>query len=328
MKKILILPIIILVIALSGCDQGEPTQNATTTGTAYVGGSEGLELSFLANAPPSTVFDKPEDGSLSPFDISVKIENKGEYTVLKGKYNMKISGIDPKSFGKTSISDFKVIGDVDDLVETRRSGGETIAGTFTILSIDQIAYVYPVSGQIGPFNLRSSVCYEYQTEASSTVCVLEDLLGTTGREGLCKPTESKNVENSGGPIQVRSFEESVTGKESIALTFKVQHVGGSKDLVFKNNGQNCPIGDRTEQDKVGVKVELGNTDITARCTGIDKITKLATMYGDTGAQIRCSGTLTDLGLTSGDYVQPVTVIMIYDYNEYIDQQITVKQVGT
>jgi hypothetical protein len=327
-KALIILPfiaIIALAVALSGCQPVEQTGNMTTTGTAYIGGTEGLEMSFLANAPPSIVYDKPASGSASPFEVGVKIENKGEYTIPTGKYRLSISGIDARAFGKTQ-TDFSKLTSAEDLMKTRRSGGQTIAGTFAIISIPSLAYQSPVSGQIGPFNLRASVCYEYSTEASSNICVLTDMLGTRVKEGLCNPNEKKQVENSGAPVGVISLEQSVTGSSSTAFTFIIKHMGGEKNLVFKNEDQSCQIGDMSRQDKLGVKVELGTTDITSKCSGINS--GVANLYGDTGAQIRCSGTLSDLGLSTGDFVQPVKVTLTYDYYEYTDQQLTVKQVGT
>jgi hypothetical protein len=329
MKKILtilILAIIAIIsVALSGCQPAQKTQNTTITGAAYIGGEKGLELSFLANAPPNVVYDKPKEGSISPFDISVKIENKGEYSVPGGKYKISISGVDAASFGKNP-NDFKGLTSTEELIKTRKSAGETIQGTFSIVSIQGLAYQSPVSGQIGPFNLRAGLCYDYQTESSSNICVLEDMLGTTRREGLCKPTEKKQVENSGAPVKVIDLEESVTGKESMAFMFIVKHIGSANNLVFKNEAQTCSIGDMTKQDKIGIKVELGTKDVTAKCSGING--GIASLYGEAGAQIRCSGTLADFGLAKGDYVQPVKITLKYDYHQYIDLPITVKQVGT
>lgn len=326
MKKILfVLLFIVLAIALSGCPKpAEEGDNiSTATGKAYVGGEMGLELSFLANAPPSIVYDKPEGQNINPFDVGVKIENKGEYKVDKGKCKITISGIDPDSFGKSSADFVQVT--TEDLINTRRSAGEVIPGTFTMINIQGLAYKYPVSGQVGPFNLRASGCYEYQTEASSNICILKDLLGVTRQEGICKPTETKTIESSGAPVKVTNLEQSVTGKDNIAFTFIIKHVGGDKNLVFKNEDQSCKIGDMTRQNKVEVKVMLGNEDITTECTGIDKTTKLATLYGETGAQIRCTQTLSS---TRVDFVQPVKIVLRYDYYQYVDQELTVRQVGT
>lgn len=325
MRKILFILIFAMaVIALSGCTPVQKTTNETAT-AAYIGGDKGLELSFLSNAPPTTVYDKPTGGSASPFDISVRVENKGEYTVPAGKYKLSITGVDAASFGKIQ-NDFKSLTSTEELLKTRKSAGQTIAGTFSIISLPGLSYQSAVSGQIGPFNLRANLCNEYQTEASSNICVLEDLLGTTRREGLCKPTETKKVENSGASVKVTSLEESATGKESLAFTFVIKHMGEEKNLVFANEAQTCTIGDMSKQDKVGVKVQLGTTDITAKCSGINN--GVASLYGDTGAQVRCAGTLTDLGLAKGDYVQPVKITLMYDYYQYAEQQITVRQVGT
>ena|GEM_PF-2544066 len=323
MKKILfVLPFIILAIALSGCKPAQKAENVSTSTAAYLGGEAGLEISFLANAPPKTVYDKPADGTENPFDISIKLENKGEYTIPAGKYKVTLSGIEPTAFKKTQPN-FRDMTSTDELIKKRRSAGAEIPGTFTIVTVSQLAYQSPVSGQIGPFNLRASACYEYQSESSSNICVLKDLLGTTRQQGICKPTEKKNVENSGAPVGVENLEQSVTGKDNIAFTFAVKHKGGEKNLVFKNEDQSCKVGDMTRQNKVGVKVMLGETDITSSCSGITG--GVATIYGEGGAQVRCTQTLAS---DRGDYVQPVKIVLTYDYMQYVDQEITVRQVGT
>ncbi|MBW2992428.1 hypothetical protein KY345_04390 [Candidatus Woesearchaeota archaeon] len=320
MKKVLfILPFIILAIAFSGCAPAEEAENVSAVTGAYIGGDKGLELSFLDNAPPGNVFDKPEGEEGNPFDVAVKIENKGEYTVAAGKCKLTISGVEPTSFGKQR-ADFTDLQTTEELLKTRKSAGEVIPGTFTILTISELEYQSPVSGFIGPFNLRASVCYEYQTEASSSICVLEDLLGVERKEGICKATESKTVENSGGPVQVKNFEQSVTGKESTAFTFDVQHAGGDKNEVYENKDQSCSTG----EDKVRIQVLLGEKDITTKCSGIsDGMVNLRVGH------VRCPITIGEgKDLPKLDYVQPVKVILTYDYKQYTDKAITVKQVGT
>jgi len=319
-KSVVLISILVIAIFLTGCGKTQTAQNITS-GSAYIGGTDGLSVSFVENAPPSVVYDKPSDGSINPFDINVRIENKGEFDVVKPKCVLKITGIDPVAFGKTSTDFRQEI--KEDLLKTKRSGGTVIPGTFTVLSIPNLAYGSAVSGQVGPFNLRASICYEYKTEASSNICVLKDLLGTTRREGLCKPTETKSVENSGGPVKIDKLEQSVSGKDSLAFTFTIKHVGDKKNVVFMNEDQGCKMDDMQKQDKVKVQVLLGTADITSSCSGINS--GVANLYADTGAQVRCTQTLST---TREDFVQPVKIIMSYDYYQYVDKQITVRQVGT
>jgi len=169
--------------------------------------------------------------------------------------------------------------------------------------------------------LRASVCYPYETTAVSKVCVLEDLLGKTRREGLCNPNEIKRVENSGAPVGVKNVEERVTGTDDIAITFVITHVGNEKDEVFKSDNSECDINKKTPgQTKISYTVSLGATDITNDCTGDG----IASMYGDSGAQIRCTQKLT----SRIDSEQTLTIKVNYNYLEYVDTPITVKQIGT
>ena len=68
-KKIIVLVLAFLVVfAVSGCIK--KSKEETTPVGAFVGGTSGIGLSFMANAPAS---EYPE---CTPFDVNVQVENK------------------------------------------------------------------------------------------------------------------------------------------------------------------------------------------------------------------------------------------------------------
>lgn len=316
-KSVVFLTILVVAIFLSGCNQSKTSQNATSTGKAYVGGVDGLAVSFAENAPPKEVYDNKQ----GQFAVSVKVENKGEFDVDGGKYKLTLTGIDFGAFGSSVVKDAIK---VDKLEKVRRSVGETIPGTYIFYDFQNFAYQTPVNGQIGPFNLRAALCYAYQTEASSKACILEDLYGRSGRTPLCKANEDKSVENSGAPVHVESVKESVVGSDKIALTFVIKQKGDSKDVVFEPGSQTCSLSDLNKQNRVGVALMVGSNSIPAsQCAGLTADGK-ATLYADRGAEIRCTIQLSN----PVDQEVPVKLTLNYDYYEYADTPITVKQLGT
>jgi len=324
-KGVVLISILVIAIFLSGCGKTNTnTQNTSSTGKAYVGGTDGLAISFVENSPPKEVFDNKQ----GDFSISVKVENKGEFDAVGTKYKLTLTGLDFKAFGATDaqLLTIKDATKPDKLEKVRRSVGEVIPGTFVFFDFTGIkfTYQYPVNGQIGPFNLRAGLCYAYQTEASSKICMLQDLYGRSGRVGLCKAIEDKTVENSGAPVIVESFKESVVGNNKVALSFVIKQKGDSKDVVFEPGSQICNMTNLNEQSRVKVNVTVGTTALAiADCAGLNVDGK-ATLYGDKGTEIRCTYTET----SPSDRELPVKITLNYDYYEYADAPITVRQLGS
>lgn len=323
-KSVVLISILIISVFLTGCGNTQTSQNTTSTGNAFVGGSDGLAISFVENAPPKEVYAK-DVGATEPnkFSISVKVENKGEFTVPAKNYKLSLTGIDFVAFGKTSTDVNKK--DKDEVLEkTRRSVGEVIPGSYAFFDFNDLGYTTSVSGQVGPFNLRAAVCYPYETEVSAKACILQDLYGRSGRTPLCKANEDKSVENSGAPVQVTNLKQSITGNNQITLTFNVKQVGDSKDVVFASDTNlNCDLTNLNSQNKVSVNVIVGTIAATnIDCAGLSA--GKATLYGDKGAEIRCNVKLT----TPVDQEVPVKIKLGYDYYEYADTPITVKQLGS
>src|SRR3989338_8561937 len=95
MKKYLFAVLVILII-LAGCE--EKTAAPARSKEPFVGGKVGLSIDFLEDAPPPEV----ADGGNFPFDVVVKIDNKGEHTIDKEDVIVKISGILPEDFNKAA----------------------------------------------------------------------------------------------------------------------------------------------------------------------------------------------------------------------------------
>ena len=93
MKKrvsLLVLMIFLLFITISGCDTG--STSAEYVDRDYHKGTNGLEMKFLKNAPPSKIYEGDK------LDIIVELENKGAWPtsdIFKGK--LYVSGFDLNS---------------------------------------------------------------------------------------------------------------------------------------------------------------------------------------------------------------------------------------
>ena len=90
MKKYLILISLSLLLILSGCKQTD----TGATGT-FLGGTEGVSISFVNLAPPSQF---SQNDSVK---IKVLLKNKGETKIATGNAKARIFGVELSNFGLT-----------------------------------------------------------------------------------------------------------------------------------------------------------------------------------------------------------------------------------
>ena len=94
MKKAILISFVALMLLFAyGCGQTDEQPGAV--GSKFVGGKEGLAISFAPGSLPDKVLDQGQ-----PFGISVVMTNRGDHTVENGAdATVKITGIDPTDFG-------------------------------------------------------------------------------------------------------------------------------------------------------------------------------------------------------------------------------------
>ncbi|MFQ5474237.1 MAG: hypothetical protein ACE5DM_00205 [Candidatus Nanoarchaeia archaeon] len=321
MRKLLVILMICSVALLLGC--GEKKEQTTSTGSQFVGGSEGLGISFVEGTPPPEVLDKDQ-----PFGISIKLSNKGEYDIEDAsKVTVKLTGFDPADFG-VSASDMEQKSPEPLLGAQKDAQGNPVQGTIVTMDFPtsgaSFSHQVEIAGSV-TYNVKADVCYEYGSTANSKLCVLEDILGTTGKKGeLCTISEKKTVDKSGAPVQVESFTESVSSANKVAFVFKVKHTG-SGDVHEK--GSTC--GDEFNlKNKVTVKVDTGITD-GLTCSGLQNGQASGSTYEGVATllngerEIRCTQTIS----SPSDFEKLVRIDLGYDYSQNVIKTVQVKHLG-
>ncbi|MBI5397991.1 hypothetical protein HZB03_00875 [Candidatus Woesearchaeota archaeon] len=321
-KKIISIAALTVLFILAGCKGGDKQQGVA--GSQFVGGTQGLELSFVTGTPPDKVFDTGQ-----PFGISVRLVNKGDYTIEDtADATVTISGIDPADFGVTA-ADLKR--DSPDPLRgaQRDASGNAVSGA-------DVTIDFPVSGTMQhqktiagsvSYNIRADVCYAYKSMTNTKLCVLEDILGTEGKTStLCQINEVKSVDNSGAPVQIesQSFRESVSSSNKVAFVFKIKSVGTG---TVHEKASECD-GSFQKKDKVHVKVDTGLSD-GLTCSGLQNGAASGTTFeGDATLlngerEIRCTQTVN----TPSDLEKLVTIELGYDYKQFVSKPLVVQHVG-
>lgn len=303
--------ILLLAFLVVGCQAGTKKQVALEA--PFIGGSQGLLLDFQDLR--KDVFD----GGRDPFDVIVKLENKGEALVKKEDVRVKLSGINPAEFSKSELD--LMMNAPDDVIEMRKDPqGGTLPGQQVFVEFVGLNHKGVISGASAQFPLRADVCYLYRTRTVSELCVRENLL-TPRTGGICEINEEKKTFNSGAPVQVMNFKEATRAKDKVGFTFEIKNVGTGN--VFQRNSV-CNREDRKNENRVYVIVETGLSGL--QCTGLETAGRGAegfvTLYG--GSKIvSCSQSIS----SRSDYEQLVNVETIYDYEESIQSAVTVKSSG-
>lgn len=307
MKKIILLTIIAIV--LIGCQQEGKT---VAIETPFIGGTQGITFDF--SQPRQEVYDAGTD----PFDITIKIENKGEADILRDNMRVTISGINPAEF-KVSENDLVKTPKEDILAMKKDMAGNIQVGPPVFVDFSNLEYKEKITGTSIEFPLRANICYLYNTKVISKMCIRKNILTT--EEGICIINEDKPVYNSGAPVQVTRLTENARAKDKIGLTFEIRNMGTG---TIYQRGTVCDKTTRKNKDKVYVRVETNMPGIT--CTGLETQGTRAEGYTtlfDGVKTITCTQPLQG----QIDFEQILGIEVFYDYEEYKQTKISVKSSG-
>ncbi len=302
----------ILLVVLAGCAGGKKGETVDL-GAPFVGGTSGLIADFIDYR--AEVFD----GGRDPFDVVVKLENRGESTVAANRVRVKLSGVNPAEFGK--VEEDLSESPTDELFGVSKDPqGVALMGGQATVEFTGLNHFSPIAGASVTLPLRADICYLYSTKAVSKLCVREDILNPD-EGGICEINQDKPVFNSGAPVQVASVKEAARGKDKVSITFDIMNAGTGQ--IFER-GSGCDRSTRAKENRVYVIVDSGMPGLA--CTGLatsgTKAEGFVTLF-DGKKTVTCTQ-----GVSSRtDFEQQVRIEAVYDYEEYKQTEITVKSSG-
>lgn len=306
MRKI-IFALIGIMVLLVGCEGGE----TKSTANAFIGGTDAVDFNFMEETPPAEVYDSGQQ----PFEVTLNLQNKGEYDVAREDIKVKLSGFYPGDFSSPTTEK----NPDENLAKSYIDPDGTVqAGTITYVNFGGFNFAGKLVGN-NKYTIRAELCYKYGTNALADLCVLDDLTST--EEDVCKVNDNKAVESSSAPVKVDNFIESVAGTRKVQFSFDITETGTG--LVSKL-GSSCDS-ELTNKNKVWVEVTSGIGSIT--CSGFEggsSTTGYTTLYNGK-RKVICYQDLT--GVT-GNFVKKVDIVLKYDYKEHKESDILVKHVAT
>jgi len=274
--------LICLILLVSACKRSGVANRGAPI-TPFIGGTSGITINFEKDSPPPEVTD---DESFA-FNAIVRLQNDGEFDVEKQNVKIILLGFDPADFG----SDFEELRDVepdDDLKSRKRDAeGNIIEGVTTYAQFpksgnDFLPARFPGNTE---FTFRADVCYNYQTQALTQLCILRDMINIRD-DSICFPsgvgTSGRTIYSSSAPVQVTNFRQNVAGKDKIQFTFDIVLSGNVdifwdrlQDIVPTSFDDGCPRAARTRREResnVGVEITEIPTDpifTSVKCGGLD-----------------------------------------------------------
>ncbi len=305
-NKIIIAIAIIAVMLAAGCTTKDDSSTSKTT--PFIGGTTGLLIDYGSGNPPAEVYD----GGDYPFEITVKLENKGEYKILKNDVQVKITGIRAEEFG---LSEASLTKSPDEDVEAteKDSEGNIRQSTPVYVEFSGLNRKAELTGNT-EYKIRAEVCYMYETAASSKICIKEDNLDIA--DSVCIVNEAKKVFSSAAPVQVQEFTEVPRAKNKVQFSFNVQK--SANGGVYQKDSR-CED-ERAIEDKVWVEIDTGMSGLN--CNGLNGGTVTSgyvTLYGGVRT-VTCTQEVT----TSSDYEVPVDITLKYKWMDLKETTILVK----
>lgn len=317
MKKIILLITIIAMLTLTACSSGGGGNVPATNFKTFIGGTEGVSVSFEQDTPPAEV------NAGDPFKVVVKLENKGEHTIPPEDYFVTLKGFSPEAFGVT-LQELTVGGEEELAANVLDPDtGSTIESYPVYIEIPKnkdLVYQGGIAGNT-PFTLFTDVCYTYETTANAKLCIKEDLQKTTD-DKVCTITGPKDISSSGAPVTIGGFEESGSGREAVRFQFTISQAD-NQGTVHRPESK-CST-DYKDDGVVYVEVETGMAG-ELDCNGFSEETSPSSGYlklSGGSRTITCKQTVNEG--ERGDYVTTVIIKARYDFEKSAEKEILIKK---
>ena len=333
-KRLVFALFLILLILTYGCKGKKSTEKSLEEIRT---GTEGIALSFLPNAPPTTIhIEQGAPIEANAFDVVLEIRNKGAYP----QPNEGTGGLGP-SFGKVFLSGY------DPTIITLESK-DGKSGDLSKLALEGKSTINPNGGQdILGFNgkilaenlnvekyeptLLATACYYYFTIAGPSVCIDPNPYSTVKEKKVCE-VQDTSLSSQGAPIAVTRIDEE-------AFATKTQF-----RITIKNAGN----GDVLKADAASNKCDPSGTQKITR-EDVDKVNLMwvkiadkALMCGpfaeapqkNTGGLIRlingegfviCELPSSEYSNKISAYTTPLLIQLSYGYRNSIEKKIQIKK---
>src|SRR3989344_837884 len=307
-KSIKLMFILLLILFIVACSK----QPSASSSSRFVGGSDGLDISFIKDEPPDTVLDDNQD----EFDIALSMENAGEEDINAGDVIVTLNGIEKDAFSLSSLS----AKNEDFLAGKKKLTDRVIPGEQGEVLFTKLKYKDKLPADFD-VEVRADVCYEYGTRSMADMCLKKEASKRRTNDQCEVSDDSVEVDNSGAPIKITNFAQRPKGSDKVQFTFDIEKTGSGDVFETGTFSDKC-IMDNDRLNKVNVEVNFLRADAGISCTTLSGKNKGIVKLLSGKRTIRCdvsSSSLQDIA-----FKKPLLVKIDYEYKDSISKTFIVE----
>jgi len=303
MKKSVFVLFLLLVVS---CTSPGKTSDKQVV-TEFRSGTEGLSMSFMPNLPPSRLYGR------DPFNVMLKLENKGTSTILPNFGTVYLSGFDTNIITGISTSG-KEIPKLEGRSQYVSQGAVDMINFNGFINLEGLADKYTPT-------ILATACYGYTTDVSAQVCIDPDPFSPTTVQKVCTPA-AVATGSQGAPIAVSNIIVSPSpGKTRFEIV--VQNSGSGNVFLVSSLEQCSPYSKGlsfSELDYVLIEdVSISGLDILQSCKPLSNSKLLRLNNGK--ASLFCELT----NIKGNAYLTPLTMSLNYGYRQSISTKVEIRQ---
>jgi hypothetical protein len=311
MRNVILIVTLLIITLSSGC-----INSSTEPDNEYRKGTEGIDIRFMENMPPSQVYDN------APIDLVVEVRNKGAYPQPNRATGFAIL-VTPntKRLGTLYLDGFenKIIMGMPRQISIPEINGKSPynpEGEYDIVTFH--GNIINLDSQDLPdYNAEFMVtsCYNYQTIAAETICIDPEPYSIKQRDKVCTiPSSYSFSGGQGGPVAVTDVREEVYGNK-VMFTITVKNLGDGK-VVDKNKiNTECPYSlDHTNLNIVYVSGKVSGYNLVCNQNG-------KVMLSNDKGMIICQ--IPKPSTVKSAYTTPLQVNLDYGYTSSISKSVKI-----
>ena len=308
-KKSVLIIIILLSLFIFGC-QNAQKKDKNSLGI-FIGGTDGLEFSFAENKPPIKVLDNNQD----PFKITLKLQNKGEFSIPENKVIASLSGINSEAFSLSSLNTKLNI----NFEGKSKSGDQVIQSSPEELQFDESEYKYDLNADF-PTSLRADICYLYQTRAISKVCLKKNVVERNSEDKCIINSDNVLTESSSAPVKIKDVKQRSSGSNEIKLSFTIVNEGKGDIYPPTLFSDKCTeITD--EKNRLLLEITTASGKASIKCSALKDSNKGLIKLALKEKIVNCN--IPTKNFQEIAFEEPVNIALNYFYKGSIEKQITV-----
>lgn len=296
MKKVLALALIITFLVSCTPKNPEPVLN-------YRSGKEGIVIGFPKDSPPAKVYRG------SKLNMVLEVRNKGAFSRVGSLGMVYLHGFDPDSIFLSNYNPTSKYWSIA-IPETTAKSPYLTEGGYNLIEVPETEGVKVKYGDSTSQKIMATTCYEYQTVATPSVCVVANPTQVL-KEKVCTPAPV-TMTNQGAPVAVTKVEEEVM-ENALNFIITVQNVGDGK-VINRESLANCPMQLRYEHMNI-VNFQVGLSTYEAKCNPSDGKVRLIDGKGVIFCRI-------DVELLTS-YYAPLNIILNYGYSSSVTKDVQI-----